>query len=40
MLDMFKGQQADLEKKKTGLDAAIEAFKTKNGIKVVQNQDK
>ncbi len=40
MLEMFRSQQADLEKKKTELDAAIEAFKTKHGIKVVQNPEK
>ena len=40
MLEMFRGQQTDLDKKKTELDSAIEAFKAKHGIKVVQNQDK
>jgi hypothetical protein len=34
MLELFKGQQAELDKKKSELDGAIEAFKAKHGITI------
>ena len=39
MLEVFKGQEKDLDKKKAELDAAIEAFKAKHNIKLVKNDN-
>ncbi len=39
MLELFRGQQTDLDKKKADLDEAIEKFKLKHNIKLVKNPE-